>query len=66
LKDLDRPERLFQLDIDGLAQEFPGLRTVEGETAFAGREKEWLRRPRLQLAGRAGTGVRSSSARSRE
>ena len=37
LKDLG-PERLFQLQIEGLPAEFPALRTVEQETAFDGRE----------------------------
>jgi YVTN family beta-propeller protein len=43
LKDLDRPERLFQLEIEGLAGEFPPLKTLErqpAEAPFAGREAE--------------------------
>jgi WD40 repeat protein/class 3 adenylate cyclase len=28
LKDLDRPEHIYQLDVDGLAQQFPPLRTA--------------------------------------
>lgn len=41
LKDLDRPERLSQLAIDGLPAEFPPLRTA-GEVALdvSGREQE--------------------------
>jgi YVTN family beta-propeller protein len=38
LKDLKRPEHLFQLEIDGLPSEFPQLRTAT--SAFAGREGE--------------------------
>lgn len=40
LKDLERPEHLSQLSIDGLPDEFPALRTVADETLFAGREGE--------------------------
>jgi YVTN family beta-propeller protein len=43
LKDIDRPERLFQLVVEGLPSEFPPLRTLEAEpaeTPFAGREDE--------------------------
>jgi YVTN family beta-propeller protein len=42
LKDLKRPEHLFQLDIDGLPSEFPALRTAQA-SAFAGREGELTR-----------------------
>jgi ABC-type transport system substrate-binding protein/class 3 adenylate cyclase len=42
LKDLKRPEHIFQLDIDGLPSEFPALRTAES-SAFAGREGELTR-----------------------
>jgi hypothetical protein len=42
LKDLKRPEHLFQLDIDGLPSEFPPLRTAQS-SAFAGRERELTR-----------------------
>jgi ABC-type transport system substrate-binding protein/class 3 adenylate cyclase/glutamine cyclotransferase len=42
LKDLKRPEHLFQLEIDGLPSEFPALRT-EQSSAFAGREGELTR-----------------------
>jgi class 3 adenylate cyclase len=40
LKDLDRPEHIFQLDIEGLPQEFPPLRTAEAPTAYTGHEAE--------------------------
>jgi YVTN family beta-propeller protein len=42
LKDLKRPEHLFQLEIDGLPSEFPPLRTAQA-SAFAGREGELTR-----------------------
>src|SRR5439155_22043256 len=38
LKDLDRPERLYQLDVEGLPQEFPPLRTADAPTAYTGLE----------------------------
>ena len=43
LKDLDRPLRLYQVDVPGLRSEFPPLRTAEtaperGMTPFAGQE----------------------------
>jgi class 3 adenylate cyclase/DNA-binding NarL/FixJ family response regulator len=41
LKDLDRPERLFQLVVPDLPEDFPVLRTVEAVAPpFAGRERE--------------------------
>lgn len=44
LKDLDRPERIYQLIIPGLPSEFPPLKTLEAQpteaTPFAGREEE--------------------------
>ena len=41
LKDLDRPERLFQLVVPDLPEDFPPLRTVEAiAPPFAGRERE--------------------------
>jgi DNA-binding beta-propeller fold protein YncE len=47
LKDLDRPEHLFQLAGPGLGSEFPPVRTAEAhagaETPFAGRESELAR-----------------------
>jgi YVTN family beta-propeller protein len=39
LKDLDRPEHIYQLDIEGLPPEFRPLRT-EAPTAYAGDEAE--------------------------
>ena len=39
LKDIDRPERLYQLIAPGLPSEFPPLRAA-GEAAFSGREGE--------------------------
>ena len=40
LKDLDRPERLFQVVAEGLASEFPPLRTQDAPTAYSGLEEE--------------------------
>jgi predicted ATPase/class 3 adenylate cyclase len=48
LKDLSRPERLFQLVIDGAPNDFPALRTLESTpnnlptqlTSFVGRERD--------------------------
>jgi YVTN family beta-propeller protein len=44
LKDLDRPEHLFQLLGDGIAAEFPPLKTMDAQpdesTPFAGREQQ--------------------------
>ena len=71
LKDLARPERLFQLTISGLAADFPMLRTLESTpnnlptqlTSFIGRDdqvreaKQLLARSRLlTLTGPGGTG----------
>ena len=42
LKDLKRPERLFQLEIAGLPSSFPPLRTAQA-SAFEGREGELAR-----------------------
>jgi DNA-binding NarL/FixJ family response regulator/class 3 adenylate cyclase len=53
LKDIERPERVFQLDIEGLPSKFPPLKTLESqpfEAPFAGREGE--------LAAAAGVAVR--------
>jgi len=36
LKDIDRPERVFQLVADGLPSEFPPLRTIEQQMPLAG------------------------------
>jgi predicted ATPase/class 3 adenylate cyclase len=48
LKDFERPERIFQLDIEGLLHDFPALKTVALEippfpqplSSFVGRERE--------------------------
>src|SRR3989440_1379167 len=71
LKDLARPERLFQLTIEGLLSEFPALKTLEATpnnlptqlTSFIGRDdqvreaKQLLTRSRLlTLTGPGGTG----------
>jgi predicted ATPase/class 3 adenylate cyclase len=71
LKDLANPERLYQIDITGLATEFPALRTLDARpnnlpaqlTSFVGREAEiaaageLLDRARLvTLTGPGGTG----------
>jgi class 3 adenylate cyclase len=42
LKDMKRPERIFQLQIDGLTSSFPPLRTARA-SAFEGREGELAR-----------------------
>lgn len=70
LKDLQRPERIFQLTAAGLAADFPPLRAL-GErrhnlpvapTAFIGRDKEiaalrdLLRRPHTRLVSLTGPG----------
>jgi class 3 adenylate cyclase len=36
LKDIDRPERIFQLLVEGLPAEFPPLRTIDRQIALAG------------------------------
>jgi len=71
LKDLARPERLYQLNIEGLTGEFPALRTLEATpnnlptqmTSFIGRDdqvreaRQLLTRARLlTLTGPGGTG----------
>jgi len=50
LKDLDRPERINQLDVDGLRQKFPPLRTAARAPAW--RAEFWTRR-RLLVGGAA-------------
>ena len=40
LKDVDRPEHLYQLDVEGLPATFPPLRTGDAPTAYAGKEEE--------------------------
>ena len=72
LKDLERPEHVFQLEVDGLDQAFPPLRSLGAssnlparETAVLGREDDlehlsgWIRDGAtrlLTLAGPGGTG----------
>lgn len=71
LKDLSRPETIFQLDVDGLESEFPPLRTLDAVpnnlplqvTSFVGRRNELaralelLRTSRvLTITGTGGTG----------
>jgi predicted ATPase/class 3 adenylate cyclase len=71
LKDLNRPERLFQLIVEGLPTEFPPLRSMEVVpnnlpvqlTSFVGREREMTEVKRLlgtthllTLTGTGGTG----------
>jgi YVTN family beta-propeller protein len=46
LKDLDRPEHIYQLDIDGLEPDFPPLRTADTPTPFTGHEEELERAAR--------------------
>jgi streptogramin lyase len=51
LKDFDRPVMLYQVVADGLADNFPPLRTTPaGETPFAGREDELAGRARWRFA----------------
>jgi len=60
LKDLTRPERLYQLDIVGMPSDFPPLRTVDRTpnnlptqlTSFVGRTKELAKARRLLKASR--------------
>jgi YVTN family beta-propeller protein len=40
LKDLDHPEHVYQLDVEGLPAVFPPLRTGDAPTAYAGKEEE--------------------------
>jgi class 3 adenylate cyclase len=70
LKDLSSPQRLYQLQIDGLPQEFPALKTLENRptnlpvqpTALIGRERELedvgllLRRDDVQIVTLTGPG----------
>lgn len=42
LKDLDRPEHIYQVDVEGLSHAFPPLRAVEAPTAYTGLEEELL------------------------
>ncbi len=51
LKDLDRPERIYQLDVEGLPQRFPPLRTGAAPTRAAVWRAEFWTRGRLVVAG---------------
>ena len=51
LKDLDEPERLYQLVAPGLGETFPPLKTA-GETPFQGREDELAEAAAEELAAR--------------
>ncbi|MGH2738214.1 MAG: tetratricopeptide repeat protein, partial [Actinomycetota bacterium] len=75
LKDLARPERIYQLTIDGLPGEFPHIRSLETptnlpaqRTSFVGRErevarvKELLRGPGLLTLTGAGGGGKTRLA----
>jgi peptide/nickel transport system substrate-binding protein len=50
LKDLPRPERVFQLVAEGLQRDFPALKTM-GATSFEGRESELAAAAAEELAG---------------
>jgi YVTN family beta-propeller protein len=50
LKDLDRPEHIYQLDVDGLPQVFPRLITADVRRATVWQPAFWTRR-RLLVAG---------------
>jgi YVTN family beta-propeller protein len=52
LKDLPRPERIFQLAIDGLPSSFPPLRTADAPTLVQGRERELARAAAVALPSR--------------
>ena len=70
LKDLDQPERLFELAVSGLTQEFPPPRTLETPTNLPGQVTDFIGRKRevqdvvdllrhsrlLTLTGPGGTG----------
>jgi streptogramin lyase len=55
LKDLDRPERIFQLLVPGLPSDFPPLRTMEAQPAealpFAGKEVELAKAAQASVEG---------------
>ena len=50
LKDLDRPEHLFQVVADGLVSEFPPLRTEDAPTAYSGLEEELVATAEARIA----------------
>jgi class 3 adenylate cyclase/streptogramin lyase len=52
LKDLPRPERIFQLEIDGLPSTFPPLRAGDAPTLVEGREQELTRAAAVALPSR--------------
>ena len=52
LKDLPRPERIFQLVIDGLPSSFPPLRTADEPPLVQGRERELARAAAVALPSR--------------
>ena len=70
LKDLQRPDHLFQVSMEGLQTSFPPLKTLDASahnlpiqpTPFIGREKEvaaitqWLRQPDVRLLTLTGAG----------
>jgi predicted ATPase/class 3 adenylate cyclase/DNA-binding CsgD family transcriptional regulator/Tfp pilus assembly protein PilF len=72
LKDLERPERVFQVDIDGLAVDFPPLRSLSGgllqhnlsvqASSFIGRERELAQLRSLLEASRLVTIVGSGGS----
>lgn len=70
LKDLERPEQVFQLDVQGLPTEFPELRSVELApnnlpvqlTSFVGRERELADLHRLVATGHVVTLTGSGGA----
>ncbi|TMK76538.1 MAG: hypothetical protein E6G45_13025, partial [Actinobacteria bacterium] len=60
LKDLDRPEHIYQLDVDGLPQVFPRLKTADVPRAVVWQAAFWTRR-RLIVAG-VGAGAAAAVA----
>ena len=66
LKDIERPERLYQLVVDGLPSEFPPVRAQPAKTARPRSRRRWVGSGALAVAGLAVVLVlvlgRSSSA----
>jgi YVTN family beta-propeller protein len=58
LKDLDRPERIYQLDVDGLPRAFPRLKTADVQRAAVWQAAFWTRRRRVV----AGAGAVAAAA----